>query len=37
MRSAVGPRLLAYIGMDRTVGYGPEYPTGFKDTHLQRS
>lgn len=27
---------LAHIGMDRAVGYGLKYPTGFKDTHLQR-
>jgi hypothetical protein len=27
---------LAHIGMDRTVGYGLKYSTGFKDTHLQR-
>jgi hypothetical protein len=24
------------IGVDRTIGYGLKYPTGFKDTHLQR-
>ena len=27
---------LAHIGMDRTVGYGLKYSTGFKDTHLGR-
>lgn len=27
---------LAHIGMDRLVGYGLKYPTGFKDTHLGR-
>jgi hypothetical protein len=27
---------LAHIGVDRLVGYGLKYPTGFKDTHLQR-
>jgi hypothetical protein len=27
---------LAHIGVDRMVGYGLKYPTGFKDTHLQR-
>jgi hypothetical protein len=27
---------LTHIGMDRAVGYGLKYPTGFKDTHLQR-
>jgi hypothetical protein len=26
----------AHIGMDRMLGYGLKYPTGFKDTHLQR-
>ncbi len=25
-----------HIGVDRLVGYGLKYPTGFKDTHLQR-
>ena len=32
----VGLIWLAHVGMDRTVGYGLKYPTGFKDTHLQR-
>jgi hypothetical protein len=27
---------LAHIGVDRFVGYGLKYPTGFRDTHLQR-
>jgi hypothetical protein len=27
---------LAHIGADRACGYGLKYPTGFKDTHLQR-
>jgi hypothetical protein len=27
---------LAHIGMDRAVGYGLKYPSGFRDTHLQR-
>jgi hypothetical protein len=26
----------AHIGMDRLVGYGLKYPTGPKDTHLQK-
>jgi hypothetical protein len=26
----------AHIGVDRAIGYGLKYPTGFKDTHLQR-
>ena len=27
---------LAHIGADRLIGYGLKYPSGFKDTHLQR-
>ena len=27
---------LAHIGADRMLGYGLKYPSGFKDTHLQR-
>ena len=27
---------VAHIGFDRLLGYGLKYPTGFKDTHLQR-
>ena len=27
---------LTHIGMDRTLGFGFKYETGFKDTHLQR-
>jgi hypothetical protein len=27
---------LIHIGVDRAAGYGLKYPTGFKDTHLQR-
>ena len=27
---------MAHIGIDRAVGYGLKYPTGFKDTHLDR-
>jgi hypothetical protein len=27
---------LAHIGMDRLLGYGLKYATGFKDTHLSR-
>lgn len=25
-----------HIGMDRMLGFGLKYPTGFKDTHFQR-
>ena len=32
----VGLIWLTHIGIDRTLGYGLKYPTGFKDTHLQR-
>lgn len=32
----VGLIWITHIGVDRTVGYGLKYPTGFKDTHLQR-
>lgn len=27
---------LAHIGMDRAIGYGLKYASGFKDTHMQR-
>jgi len=27
---------LTHIGVDRAVGYGLKYPSGFKETHLQR-
>lgn len=27
---------LAHIGIDRAIGYGLKYESGFKDTHLQR-
>ena len=27
---------LSHIGVDRAIGYGLKYPSGFKDTHLQR-
>lgn len=33
---AVGLIWTAHIGMDRMVGYGLKYPTGFKDNHLGR-
>lgn len=32
----VGLIWLAHIGIDRALAYGLKYPTGFKDTHLQR-
>ena len=28
--------LIAHISIDRTIGYGLKYSTGFKDTHLQK-
>ncbi|WP_164216057.1 DUF4260 domain-containing protein [Virgibacillus sp. YIM 98842] len=33
---AIGLIWTAHIGLDRSVGYGLKYHTGFKDTHLQR-
>jgi hypothetical protein len=27
----------AHIGVDRAVGYGLKYPSGFGDTHLSRT
>jgi hypothetical protein len=27
---------VTHIGVDRAIGYGLKYPSGFKDTHLQR-
>jgi hypothetical protein len=33
---AVGLIWIAHIGADRAIGYGLKYPSGFKDTHLQR-
>jgi hypothetical protein len=32
----IGLIWLTHIGFDRAIGYGLKYPTGFKDTHLQR-
>jgi hypothetical protein len=32
----IGLIWLVHIGIDRAIGYGLKYPTGFKDTHLQR-
>jgi hypothetical protein len=32
----VGLIWLTHIGIDRALGYGLKYPSGFKDTHLQR-
>jgi len=32
----VGAVLLAHVGIDRALGYGLKYPTGFGDTHLGR-
>jgi hypothetical protein len=34
--SLAGAVLIAHVGMDRAVGYGLKYATGFKVTHLQR-
>ena len=32
----VGLVWAAHIGIDRAIGYGLKYRTGFEDTHLQR-
>jgi hypothetical protein len=36
LATAIGLVWLAHIGLDRALGYGLKYPTGFQDTHLQR-
>jgi hypothetical protein len=33
----IGLIWLAHIGIDRAIGYGLKYPTGAKETHLQRA
>jgi uncharacterized protein DUF4260 len=33
---AIGLIWIAHIGADPALGYGLKYPSGFKDTHLQR-
>jgi Domain of unknown function (DUF4260) len=33
---ALGLILIAHIGMDRMLGYGLKYASGFRDTHLGR-
>lgn len=33
---AVGLILTAHIGLDRFLGFGLKYPSGFRDTHIQR-
>ncbi|NGZ76518.1 DUF4260 domain-containing protein [Saccharibacillus alkalitolerans] len=32
----IGLIWMAHIGLDRMMGYGLKYESGFKDTHLQR-
>jgi acyl CoA:acetate/3-ketoacid CoA transferase alpha subunit len=32
----IGLIWITHIGIDRALGYGLKYPTGFKNTHLQR-
>jgi hypothetical protein len=34
--TAVALIWLTHIGVDRALGYGLKYPSGFKGTHLQR-
>ncbi len=36
LASAVGLIWIAHIGMDRMLGYGLKYASGFRDTHLGR-
>ena len=38
VKGIVNPAALAQFRLlsDRLLGYGPKYPTDFKDTHLQR-
>ena len=33
---AIGAVWLAHIGLDRLIGYGLKYPSGFQETHLHR-
>jgi hypothetical protein len=33
---AAGAILGAHVGMDRALGYGLKYPSGFRSTHLER-
>ncbi len=32
----IGIILFAHVALDRLLGYGLKYPSGFKDTHLQK-
>ena len=32
----VGALFVVHVGSDRVLGYGLKYPSGFRDTHLQR-
>jgi len=32
----VGALVVVHVGIDRLLGYGLKYPSGFRDTHLQR-
>ena len=32
----VGALVVVHVGVDRLLGYGLKYPSGFRDTHLQR-
>jgi hypothetical protein len=32
----LGLIFLAHVGIDRFLGYGLKYPSGFKDTHIQK-
>lgn len=34
--ASLGVILISHIGLDRFLGYGLKYPSGFKDTHIQK-
>lgn len=34
--TSLGVTLVSHIGLDRFFGYGLKYPSGFKDTHIQK-
>lgn len=34
--TSLGLIFYAHIGMDRFLGFGLKYPSGFKDTHIQK-
>jgi hypothetical protein len=34
--ASLGVILASHIGLDRFLGFGLKYPSGFKDTHIQK-